>query len=181
VPGLLDTWHVLLLQLGDLAEAGEGVTRLLALCPHVTVLFVPGPPAIVKLVARFLSEGWETAQHHLLPRAGRRAGRPPQSQSHGAAAATAGGAPSPPPVAPATPPGQPLAQLPRAFQRFVRHPAVAATVADYARALALPHRGGGGGEQLPPEWATPQRFLLSMLAALRDLYGVPVVLFNAPA
>ena len=194
VPGLLpSTWHVLLLQLGDLAEAGEGVTRLLTLCPHVTVLFVPGPPAIVKLTARFLCEGWETAQRHLLQQhAGRRAGRLPRAPGAEAAAAppagASGSAPTttgPPPAPPLPTPPQPTPLLPRAIQRGMRHPAVAATVAGYARsagrAADLEAQGAGPAALLPPEWATPRRFLLSTLASLRDKYGVTVVVFNAPA
>ena len=65
LPGVITRWHVLVLQQGDLAEATEGLMRLLALCPHVTVLFVPGPPAIVKLAARFLGESYVTAQKHV--------------------------------------------------------------------------------------------------------------------
>jgi hypothetical protein len=33
---------------------------------------------------------------------------------------------------------------------------------------------------LPPEWASPYRWLESALAALREAYGISVVVYNAP-
>jgi len=54
-PAVTGVWHVVLLQAADLLEGGEVVTRLRFLLPHVTLLFVPGPPPAVKAAAKYLT------------------------------------------------------------------------------------------------------------------------------
>jgi hypothetical protein len=56
LPGLIDTWNVLILRAADWLSADRAIESLTTFAPHVTVLFCPGSEDDFRLATRFLSK-----------------------------------------------------------------------------------------------------------------------------